>query len=221
VSPSTGAGTRLGPLRRRARRVLLRNRRPLAAALLGVAVLVAVGAARPAPPATVAMTVAARDLTGGHRLAAGDVETVRADPDLVPDGALPPDLVPLGRLVAGPVRAGEPLTDAALAGPGLAAQLTTGEVLTTVHVRDPAADLVASGDVVTVLATDPRSPSSARVVAEQATVVTVPEPDPAAMAGGSTGGTTPLVLAVPESTALALGAAATTSVLDIWVPAPP
>lgn len=166
---------------------------------------------------TIAVAVAARDLPGGQPLAADDVTTELFHPGSVPQGAYRPHTVPLGRIVAGPVRRGLPLTDAAVVGPGLAAQLGAGEVLTTIHVRDPAAELVAPGDLVQVVATDPRGSATAQVVAEDASVLSVPDLGVASTAGS---GTSPLVLAVPESSALALSGAATSRVLDILVPAP-
>jgi Flp pilus assembly protein CpaB len=206
---------RTAALRRRGRRAVLRHRRPIAAVLLAAAVVVAVVVARPPAPRTVPVAVAARDLAGGLPLADEDVATVLVEPDLVPHGAYSPGAVPLGRIVAGPVRRGLPLTDAAVVGPGLAAQLADGDVLVTVHVRDPAASIVEAGDLVRVIATDPRGSATAVVVADAARVVTIPSVNTAAG-----GGTSPLVLAVPEPTALALSGAATSQVLDVVVPAP-
>ncbi|MFC0554963.1 SAF domain-containing protein [Planotetraspora thailandica] len=132
------------------RRLLARHRRVIAALLAGVAVACALAAVR--QPQGVAVLVAARDLVGG-RLSAADVTTVRLPPGAVPDGALPTNTAVAGRVLAGPMRRGEPLTDARLLGQG---PLTTGEpgkVAVPVRIADAdAARLLSSGDVIDVLA---------------------------------------------------------------------
>jgi len=120
--------------------------------------------------------------------------------------------------VAGPVRRGEPLTDTSTVGPGLVDGLVDGDVLTTVHLRDPAVTLLAPGDTVTVVAADPRGTAAAAVLAREATVVTVPVEADGTTGGGS--GVSPAVLAMPEDEALALSSASTARVLDVLVPAP-
>lgn len=194
----------------------MRHRPLLVATLLAAALVAAVVAVRPPAPATEPVAVAGRDLTSGQVLTADDVTTVEMDPELVPVGAHSPANIPFGRLVAGPVRHGEPLTDVAVVGPGLAAGLPAGQVLATVSVRTPADILVRPGDVVRVVATDPRAALS-EVVSEQASVVVVPETDPSTR---TEVGVTTVVLGVPEEEALALTAASTTRALDLLVPAP-
>lgn len=200
------------------RRGVARHRGLLVAVLVAVALGAGLVAARPPAPATTQIVVAAHDLQPGHGLGPDDIATVGFDPDLVPDGAYEPADAPLGQVVAGPVRGGEPLTDASVVGAGLAGGLAGGEVLTTVHVRDPAASLVAPGDVVTVVAADPQGSASAEVLARSATVVTSPIDSQGTTTG--TAGVSPLVLALPETEALAVSSAATARVLDVLVPAP-
>lgn len=193
----------------------MRHRPLLVAVLLAAALVAAVAAARPPAGPTEPVAVAERDLASGQVLTADAVTAVEMDAALVPTGAYSPADAPFGRLVAGPMRRGEPITDVAVVGPGLAAGLPTGHVLTTVSVRTTADTLVRSGDVVRVVATDPRRATS-EVVSDAATVVVVPETDPSART--ETGGTT-VVLGVPEDEALVLTAASTTQVLDLLVPA--
>lgn len=204
--------------RRRLRRALARHRAGLVAVLAVLALLAGLAAARPAAPPTVPVAVAAHDLEPGHPVERTDVRVVAFATGTVPDRAYSAATVPWGRLVAGPVRRGEPLTDAALVGPGLADGLADGEVLAALQVRASSAALVAAGDRVDVVAADPRGGSVARILADDATVVTVPagraQRDPAT-------GVAPVVVAVPEAEALSLTGAAATLALDVLVGAPP
>ncbi|MFG1827178.1 SAF domain-containing protein [Microbispora bryophytorum] len=106
------------------RRLAARRRRPIAAVLAGLAVACVLLAVR--TPDGVEVLAAARDLAGG-RLTASDVVVVRLPPDTVPAGAYVPGTPVSGRLLAGPLRRGEPLTDARLLGPGLFRQTLTGQ----------------------------------------------------------------------------------------------
>ncbi len=116
--------------------------------------------------------------------------------------------VPLGRLVAAPLRAGQPLTDTSLVGPGLASGLSDGQVLTSISVPTATGWLVRPGDVVDVVAGSSRAVSSAEVLAFAATVVAVPPAEPA-------DDTLPLVLALDGTAALAVRQAALVSPLDL------
>src|SRR4051794_38471253 len=134
-------------------------RRVLAALLAAVAVVALVQALAPAAPRTVAVWVAARDLSGGSPLRPGDVRALALPAAAVPAGAQPADVRLVGRLLAAPVRRGEPLTDVRLLGQSLLSALPEpGLVAVPVRVADgsAAAALVQPGDVVDVLAaTDP------------------------------------------------------------------
>ncbi len=205
------------PARARARRVLtglrrrvLARRRLLAAALLGIAVLAALRAVVPPPPATTAVVTAAADLPAGTLLARGDLDVRRLPPAAVPDGAVRPDAA-RGRTLASPVRRGEALTDARLAGPGLAAGYP-GRVAVPVRVPDPAvARLLRVGDEVEVLAVDPGG-GEARTVAV-ARVAGLPGPassgEPAEPPGRL------VLLAATEESARALSAAAVRDYLTL------
>ncbi|GGO72477.1 SAF domain-containing protein [Nocardioides deserti] len=184
---------------RAVRRAVLARRRLLAAVLAAVAVAAALQAtARPAP-ATVAVTVAARDLPVGAVVGPEDLATAAWAP-----GSAPVDLPdPVGRVLAAPVRAGEPVTDVRLVGPGL----TEGRPdLVAVPVRLPDAGMAALlevGDEIDLLAADPRS-GGADVVASGVPVLALPVDDDAAVGGnGLTGRLVVVGAAVTEVTAVA------------------
>lgn len=128
------------------------HRRPLAAAFAAAAVGFGLLALRPAGPPTVRVLVAAHDLPGGAALRGQDVRTVALPAAAVPDGALRSGAP--GRVLAGPVRRGEPLTDARLLGAGLLDGYGPGVVATPVRIADAGvARLLRPGDRVDVLAT--------------------------------------------------------------------
>lgn len=144
-------------------------RRVLAAALLLTAALVALSPdERPRPvaptPPGVPVVVAARDLAAGARLSTRDLRTLALPTEVVPAGSAREPRSLLGRVVAGPVRRGEPVTDARLVGPGLTAGLATPELAAVpVRLADPAAaTLVRPGDRVDVLATTVEGTSDQR-----------------------------------------------------------
>lgn len=146
--------TGIADLRRDARRAVDRHRHLLVAALLATAVAAGISALSPRPAATVAVLAAARDLTGGAPLQAGDVVTTKLPPAAVPSGALRAGARVAGLTLAAPMRRGEPLTDVRLLGPSLLAALgRPGLVAVPVHVGDAAAVAhLRIGDVVDVLA---------------------------------------------------------------------
>ncbi|HEU4811853.1 MAG TPA: SAF domain-containing protein [Nocardioides sp.] len=164
--------TRLTAMTGSVRRAVLRRRRPLAAALAGIAVASGVHAAVAPPPPRVPLLVAARDLPAGIVLASGDLTEVALSPDVVPDDVAP---APVGRVLAAPLRRGEAVTDVRLVGPGLAEGYPD---VTAVPVRLPDAamvDLLRVGDRVDLLATDPQG-GGASVVATGVPVLAIPRP---------------------------------------------
>ncbi|WP_418060359.1 SAF domain-containing protein [Pimelobacter simplex] len=169
----------LGPLARtRAtlRRHLLRHRRLLAALLLAGATASSLHVLAPPDPPTAAVLVAARDLPAGRVLAPGDLTSAPLPPGVLPAGAVPPGSPPLGRALAAPLRRGEPLTDVRLVGPGLATGQPSGTVAVPIRLADAGqAALLAAGDVLDLLATDPRGADPSRVLARAAVVLAVPE----------------------------------------------
>src|SRR6185437_5826353 len=115
--------TDLAELLHDARRTIDWHRRPIAAVLVGLAVLASLSALAPKHPPTRAVWTAANDLAGGSPIRAVDIVLARVPLPLVPAGALTSDSAVVGRLLAAPVRRGEPLTDVRLLGPSLLAAL--------------------------------------------------------------------------------------------------
>jgi hypothetical protein len=116
-------------------------------------------------------------------------------------------------LLAAPLRAGEPVTDVRLVGPGLLAGYP-GAVLAPVRVADAGAvGLLEVGDVVDVVATSPET-GRAGAVAGRVPVVALPRSTTTATGPELQGGRL-VVLAVDEATALRLAEGAVASVLSV------
>lgn len=209
-------GDRLEAVRSTVRRAVLRRRRSLSALLAGLAVLAGIAAVAPPAAPTASVLVAVRDLASGEVLSAGDVERVAWPAGAVPGGAV--EEVE-GRTLAAPLRAGEPVTDVRLVGPGLA-EAHPGRVVAPVRISDAGAvALLRVGDRVDVMAGDPVSPGSeAEVVASGATVLALPEPagDASSYGPGGTSGAL-VVLAVEETAATRLLGSAVGGVLSLTI----
>jgi Flp pilus assembly protein CpaB len=176
TSPRAG----LAPLRRRARRLVRRHRRPLGALLVGVAALLALQQLRPPPTPTVPVVVADRLLAAGTVLQPSDL-TLRQVPveAVAPSAVADPERL-VGRTLAGPVPAGEPLSTARLRGPQLLAGQPQGTVALPVRVADTgAAALLAAGDRIDLLAALPDD--------DGATGLVVAEALPVLLVGAGTG----------------------------------
>ncbi len=158
--------------RRALRRAVLARRRPLAALLAAVAVLVALQELRPTAPPTERVPTAARDLPAGSVLGHDDVRIVDYAEGTAPAG-LARD--PVGRTLAAPLRAGEPVTDVRLVGPSLVAAYP-GSAVMPVRLPDAAmAALLRVGDEIDLLTADPQGAAAGRVVASDLTVVALPD----------------------------------------------
>ncbi|HWJ11590.1 MAG TPA: SAF domain-containing protein [Nocardioides sp.] len=156
----------------RVRRRVLRRRRPIAVLLAGGAVAASLHTLAPPPPASTGVRVAARDLPAGHVLADGDLADATVPPGVVPDGVVGH---PEGRVLAAALRAGEPVTDVRLVGPGLAAAQPDGVVALPVRLSDAGqAALLTVGDRIALVATDPRA-GTAEPLADDALVLAVPD----------------------------------------------
>ncbi len=205
--------TRLGLLHRRIRRTILARRRLLAALCAGLAVAAALQAnAAPAAPRTPVL-VAARDLPAAAVLRAGDLTTRGFAPDSVPHGVVDPAAA-VGRTTVGPVRAGEPVTDARLLGRSLLAGYP-GAVAAPVRIGDPgAAGLLRVGDRIDLIAADPQGRTGPRVLAHDVPVLALPHRDASGtdLVSGAL-----VVVAVPEPTAQDLAAAAVSSFLSLTI----
>jgi Flp pilus assembly protein CpaB len=196
-------------LTRRARRLLARFRRPLSAALAGIAVLAMIETVAPSAPATRPVAVASRDLVAGVVLAPSDVRVVAMPPSVAPAGAPRTAAEVVGRVVAGPLRAGEALTDRRVLGGALLAGYPRGLVAAPIRIRDAAVvGLLGVGDRIDVYAARRDTVSADRVVAG-VQVVTLPRP-----AGDNEEGAL-VVLAVTADQAAALAQATATAPLFV------
>lgn len=189
------------------RRAVLRRRRPLAVLCAVAAVAAGLRATAPPPAPTEDVVVAAHDLPAGAALGPDDLRTVALPPDAVPAGALTRTDEAVGALLAGALRAGEPVTDVRLVGPGLA-DTAPGTVALPVRLSDAAqVGLLDVGDEIDLLATDPETRVT-EPVADDALVLAVPdlEPDaPDAITGRL------VVLGIPAATVAQVTTAAVTS----------
>jgi Flp pilus assembly protein CpaB len=206
-------------------------RQAVAAALACLALVLALRpspTATAAPPAqrTVPVLVAGADLAAGTVLDADLVRIARMPLDVAPAGAAAESGALSGRVLAAPVRAGEPVTDVRLVGPGLWSQVPEGEVAAPVRLADLAvAGLLRPGDRVDVLAATGDgvggAAPSVEVVAEGALVLTAPAPGtsdgPAAQSADGSG---LLVLAVAPDTARRLAAAGAGGTLTVTLGRP-
>ncbi|MDO9379241.1 MAG: SAF domain-containing protein [Nocardioidaceae bacterium] len=214
MSPSPAPVSTPARWRRDLRRAVRSHRRGLAAVLVFLAVLASVSAARPDAPRTDPVLVAARDLRSGASLGDDDVETRRLPPSAVPSSAYTDRADVDGRTVAGPVRAGEPLTDWSLVQQDALAGYPAGSVLASVRLSDPASlAALRVGDRVHVIATDPEGESPPRVLSRSAPVAVLPE---VGREGWSSDGGV-VVLALPERVALEVSEAAGRDRLDVVV----
>jgi len=208
----SGLLSRSSSRRRRLRRVLLARRRLLAATTAAFAVLVGLQAAAPAPPPTRHVLTAAHDLPAGAVVARNDLTLTSLPPESVPAGIVPSADEVVGRTTAGPVRAGEPITDVRLVA-GSLLDGYPGRVAAPVRIGDPGAvALLRTGDRVDVIAADPQGRSEAVVVAEDVPVVSLPQASDTALASGGL-----VVLAVTPETARTLAAASVSAYLSVVV----
>jgi pilus assembly protein CpaB len=188
-------------------------RRSAAALSAAIAVFCSLTALRPAPPATVRVWAAARDLAGGAPLQARDLRAEGLPAAEVPNGALVASRPIAGRMLAAPVRRGEPLTDVRLLSTSLLSALGgSGLVAVPVRVTDGPATtaLVQPGDRVDVLAAaDPQDAGTVTTttVARAVRVLAVPAGDAGLV-----------VVAATTSQAAALAGAATGARLSVAVP---
>jgi Flp pilus assembly protein CpaB len=195
---------RIARPRRVVRRVVLSRRRPLAALCACLAVAGATRAMRPPAPATVAVTVAARDLASGTVLTEPDVVVRRYPVDVAPRGVA---AGAVGRTLAAPVSQGEPITAVRLVSPSLLAGYPD-QVAVPVRVADAdAVALLRAGDRVDLLAADPRR-GTASYVAVDVPILSLPPPSDGDGATG-TPGRLVVVAASPSDVAHIAGAAAT------------
>lgn len=204
------------------RRAVSWHRRKLAVLAAVVAVFAGINAARPEPPPTVEVVVAAHDLAGGARVAGADLTTARLPAGLVPDQAVTDRAELVGRTVVAPLTRGSVLTQLSVLSPRLT-KANPGSVIVAVNLADPTlVQLLSVGDRVDVLVAGvadagATGPPSAAVVASGARLVTVPAPPSSAgPIGSGAGSDTGVVLVeVDSATAVRLTQAAATGPLTV------
>jgi pilus assembly protein CpaB len=156
------------------RSALSRHRRLLAALFAAGAAALGLVAARPHADG-VRVPVAARDLAGGAVLGPRDVAVRTFPVRAVPAGVVHSVM---GRALSGPVRRGEPLTDARLRSGGFFDDGDPAAVAVPVRLADAAvARLLHPGDRVDVLAARSDGPLPARTIAAAVPVIAVPTSD--------------------------------------------
>lgn len=202
---------RLAALARPSRAHTTMARRVAAAVLTAVAVALLL---RGHPTGDRVQVVAtARDLSPGTVLRPDDLRLTPLSADTVPAGALRRIDEATGHTLAGPARAGEPVTDVRILGPRLVAAAAGVPDARVVPIRlaDPeVADLLREGDRVDVLtAADDQSPD-ARVLAASATVVLVSPKD-----SGRNPRERVVMLALPADAATTVAAASLSSALAV------
>ena len=207
-------GRPLRVLRRLHRRVLL-HRRLLAALAAGAAVLVGLQAVAPAPPRTVTVWTAQRDLVGGTTLADGDLAPTRFDPDVVPAGAVRDPAAIVGRVLAAPMTRGEVLTRVSTLARGLLRGYP-GATAVPLRITDAATvDLLRVGDRISLVVADPDGRRTPSRLVDDVPIVAIPSSPDSGIGSGTPGRL--VVAAIPSTQASAVAAAAATSILiPVW-----
>ena len=208
---------------RELRRAVAWRRRLLAAGLAAGSVAFAIQALAPPPPAGTDIVVAARDLSAGTVLSAGDLQLAHRPTRDVPRGAVRSTAAATGRPVSSAVRRGEVLTDVRLVGPGALRGLAAGTVAAPVRIADAeSAALLRPGDVVDLLAASavPDAPTGeARLVASAVRVLLAPRQQRSGLTAGVGNGAL-LLVATSSSTAARLAAAVVTDRLSVVLRGP-
>lgn len=196
-----------------------------------VGVYLALTALAPAPPPTVRVLAAARDLPGGERLQPGDLRVVAVPPEFLPTGALKPEASAARRALAAPIRAGEILTDARFVSPALVSSALVrrngGAGLIAYPVRFDDAEVVALlrvGDRIDVYAATSTASAMAARLGTGLRVIALPRAGPGETGigsslggGGSASGRSGalVVLALESQTAARIAQAGTSARLTL------
>lgn len=160
------------PIFRHLLKAVRRHRRLLAGVSAAAAVYCGLTALSPPPPSTVAVLAAARDLPGGSPPTPRDLRTVRLPTGVVPAGALRPGSDLTKRVLAGPVRSGEPLTDARFLTP---AALPAGQFAYPVRIDDAdLTTLLQVGDRIDLYAATSTPGDAATPLADGVRVLALP-----------------------------------------------
>ncbi|MFI5730834.1 hypothetical protein ACIA49_11990 [Kribbella sp. NPDC051587] len=148
------------------------HRRLLAGVAAAAAVYFGLTSLAPAPPPTVTVLAAARDLSGGVVPTPADLRSLELPADAIPSGVLKPGADVAMRVLSGPVRSGEPLTDARFLGPGL---VPSGSVAYPFRIGDAEISaLLRVGDRLDLYAGTSTPTASAGLVAHAVRVIALP-----------------------------------------------
>lgn len=202
---------RLAALARPSRARTTMARRVAAVVLAAVAVALLL---RGDPAGDRVLVVAtAHDLSPGTVLHPDDLRLTPLSADVVPAGALRRIEEAAGHTLAGPARAGEPVTDVRILGPrlGAAAAGVPDARVVPIRLADPeVADLLREGDRVDVLTVAGEPSPEARVLAASATVVLLSPRD-----SGRNPRERVVMLALPAAAATMVAAASLSSALAV------
>ncbi|MGQ1839463.1 SAF domain-containing protein [Kocuria turfanensis] len=228
MSPRPRPVRRRYPLSLHLRSALSRRRRLAAAVLVSLALGLVVLRLGPPRTGTVPVVTAAEALPAGTVLGPEQLAVAAYPPGLVPQGAVADPAELAGRTLAGAAGAGQPLTGAAVVGPGLLTGRPAGATAVTLRIDDPAVlQHVRAGDHVDVvglsddLSGGDRS-GERRILGRALPVLWVPSPASGADGGllaaspGEEAGL--LVVGAPHEDAARLAGAGPSTV--VLVPAP-
>ncbi|MGX5359868.1 SAF domain-containing protein [Kocuria sp. KH4] len=232
MSPRPRPVRRRYPLSLHLRSALSRRRRLAAAVLVSLALALVVLRLGPPRAGTVPVVTAAETLPAGTVLAPEQLAVAAYPRGLVPEGALADPAELAGRTLAGAADAGQPLTGAAVVGPGLLTGRPAGATAVTLRIDDPAVlQHVRAGDHVDVVGLSDGDVSGGstgdpaderRVLGRALPVLWVPSPAPGADGGllGASPGEEAglLVVGAPHEDAARLAGAGPSTV--VLVPAP-
>jgi Flp pilus assembly protein CpaB len=162
---------------RRLWRRLVWHRRKIAAVLAVGAAFAALNLVKPLPAPSVTLVTANHDLAAGARLRASDLAEVVYPKALAPTQALGAREQALGRMVTSGLARGTPLTALNLSGAAWS-HLPLGHTAVPARLQDSAvADLLKPGQHVRLAAVDPRSPTEAQTLVDDAVVLAAPPAD--------------------------------------------
>jgi len=161
------------------------HRRGVGLLILCIALIAGLGAALQPKADPMALVVAARPLSAGTTLTAGDLTVVMVTAEQVPDGTFssPGDVI--GRPVVVSVTKGTPITSTVLTAASLADH-DAGEVLVPFRVRDAdVANLLRVGDLLTIVGSTPEGVTV--TIAEHLRVARLPSSGGGLMSSSSSG----------------------------------
>lgn len=161
-------------LRRLWRRVVW-HRRKFAAVGAVTAAFATLNMLRPLPAPSITLVTARHDLVGGARLGENDLTEVQFPEALAPAHAVRSRREAVGRSLTAGLARGAPLTSLDLSGEAWS-NLPPGRTAVPVRLQDSStAELLKPGQHVRLAAVDPRSPTEAQTLVDDAVVLALPK----------------------------------------------